>query len=46
MIALLSHPLTITVWVAIAAVSVAVLLLWDLRRNNPEIAGLMKWGGP
>ncbi|AGA90186.1 hypothetical protein Thimo_1392 [Thioflavicoccus mobilis 8321] len=42
MIALLSHPLTIAVWAGIGAVSVAVLL-WDLRRNNPEIAGLMKW---
>ncbi|MBK1701286.1 DUF4396 domain-containing protein [Thiococcus pfennigii] len=42
MIALLSHPLTITVWAGIAAVSVAVLL-WDLCRNNPESAGLMRW---
>lgn len=42
MVSLLPHPLTLAVWLTLAAVSVAVLID-DLRRANPEIAGLMQW---
>lgn len=41
----LSQPATLIVWIAVSLVCLAILV-WDLRKNNPELGSLMKyvWG--
>lgn len=42
MTGVLTNPAVITVWTLLVVASLATLIA-DLRRNNPQIAGLMKW---
>ena len=42
LIRLLVHPLLLTLWIAATVLSLG-WLVHDLRRNNPEIPGLMQW---
>lgn len=38
----LDHPLTLALWLAFSALSI-LWLLRDLRVNNPQLRGLMRW---
>lgn len=39
---LLTDPLVLWIWVGLVAASLGALL-WDLKRENPEVPSLMKW---